>query len=159
MELFRKRETVTQNIAYMAIMSAINIIFVLLSNILPVLLFLLVLILPLTSTIVTIFCKKKYYPVYAIVTLGLCFAVAGAFSIFDALIYVFPSLIVGFVFGICFEKKFPAILIIVGATVIQFGLTYLTYLVLTRIIASFDVMYGIIKLFGLSEKSSNFAAN
>ena len=135
----------------MAIMSAINIIFVLLSNILPVLLFLLVLILPLTSTIVTIFCKKKYYPVYAIVTLGLCFAVAGAFSIFDALIYVFPSLIVGFVFGICFEKKFPAILIIVGATVIQFGLTYLTYLVLTRIITNFDVMYGIIKLFGLSD--------
>lgn len=151
MELFRKRETVVQNIAYMAIMSAINIIFVLLSNLLPVLLFLLVLILPLTSTIVTLYCKKRYYPIYAIVTLGLCFAVAGAFSIFDALIYVFPSLIVGFVFGYCFEKKLPAILIIVGATIVQFGLTYLTYFILSKAIANFDIMYGIIKLFGMSD--------
>ena len=101
MEIFKKRETVTQNIAYMAIMSAINIIFVLLSNLVPGLLFLLVLILPLTSTVVTLYCKKVYYPVYAITTLGLCLAVAGGFSIFDALIYVFPSLIVGFVFGVC----------------------------------------------------------
>ena len=151
MELFRKRETAVQNIAYMAIMSAINIIFVLLSNILPVLLFLLVLILPLTSTIVTLYCKKKYYPVYALVTLGLCFAVAGGFSIFDALIYVFPSLIVGFLFGVSFERKVSAILIIVGATIVQFCLTYLTYFILTKIIDNFDVMMGLIKLFGLSE--------
>lgn len=151
MELFRKRETAVQNIAYMAIMSAINIIFVLISNLLPVLLFLLVLILPLTSTIVTLYCKKRYYPVYAIVTLGLCFAVAGAFSIFDALIYVFPSLIVGFVFGYFFEKKLPAILIIVGATIVQFGLTYLTYFILTKVITNFDIMYGIIKIFGMSD--------
>ena len=151
MELLRKRETVTQNIAYMAIMAAINIIFVLLSNLLPVLLFLLVLILPLTSTIVTLYCKKRYYPIYAVVTLGLCLAVAGGFSIFDALIYVFPSLIVGFVFGVSFEYKLPAILIIVGASIIQFGLTYLTYFILTKIINNFDVMYGIIKLFGMAD--------
>lgn len=151
MELFRKRETAVQNIAYMAIMSAINIIFVLLCNTLPVLLFLLVLILPLTSTIVTLYCKKKYYPIYALVTLGLCFAVAGGFSIFDALIYVFPSLIVGFLFGVSFKHKVSAILIIVCATVIQFFLTYLTYFVLTKIIDNFDVMIGLIKLFGLSD--------
>ena len=147
MELFKKRETVIQNIAYMAIMSAINIIFVLLSNLLPVLLFLLILILPLTSTIVTLYCKKHY----AIVTLGLCLAVAGAFSIFDALVYVLPSLIVGFVFGISFEKKMPAILIIVGGAVVQFCLTHLTYFIFTKIITNFDVMYGIIKLFGMSD--------
>lgn len=151
MELFKKRETVIQNIAYMAIMSAINIIFVLLSNLLPVLLFLLILILPLTSTIVTLYCKKRYYPIYAIVTLGLCLAVAGAFSIFDALVYVLPSLIVGFVFGISFEKKMPAILIIVGGADVQFCLTYLTYLIFTKIITNFDVMYGIIKIFGMSD--------
>lgn len=151
MEIFKKRETVIQNIAYMAIMSAINIIFVLLSNLVPGLLFLLVLILPLTSTVVTLYCKKIYYPVYAITTLGLCLAVAGGFSIFDALIYVFPSLIVGFVFGICFEKKLPAIVIIVGATVVQFGLSFLTYLVLSKIVTNFDIMYGIINLFGLKD--------
>ena len=151
MEIFKKRETVIQNIAYMAIMSAINIIFVLLSNLVPGLLFLLVLILPLTSTVVTLYCKKVYYPVYAITTLGLCLAVAGGFSIFDALIYVFPSLIVGFDFGVCFEKKLPAIVIIVGTTVVQFALSFLTYFVLSKIVTNFDIMYGIINLFGLKD--------
>lgn len=151
MELFRKRETVIQNIAYMAIMSAINIVFVLISNLLPVLLFLLVLVLPLTSTIVTLYCKKRYYPVYAIVTLGLCLAVAGGFSIFDALIYVFPSLIVGFIFGYSFEKKLPSILILVGATIVQFFLSYLTYFILTKIVDNFDILQGLIKLLGMSD--------
>lgn len=153
MEVFKKRESVIQNIAYMAIMAAINILFVLLSNVLPVLLFLLVLVLPLTSTIVTLYCKKKYYPIYAIATLGLCLAVAGGFSIFDTLIYVFPSLIVGFLFGIGFEYRVSAILILVGTTLAQFILSYLTFLVLTRIIVEFNVMDGLINLFGLK----NFA--
>lgn len=153
MEVFKKRESVIQNIAYMAIMAAINILFVLLSSALPVLLFLLVLVLPLTSTIVTLYCKKKYYPIYAIATLGLCLAVAGGFSIFDTLIYVFPSLIVGFLFGIGFEYKVSAILILIGTTLAQFILSYLTFLVLTKIIVEFNVMDGLINLFGLK----NFA--
>lgn len=153
MQVFKKRESVIQNIAYMAIMAAINILFVLLSSALPVLLFLLVLVLPLTSTIVTLYCKKKYYPIYAIATLGLCLAVAGGFSIFDTLIYVFPSLIVGFLFGVGFEYKISAILILVGTTLAQFILSYLTFLVLTRIIVEFNVMDGLINLFGLK----NFA--
>ena len=149
MEVFRKRETVLQNIAYMAIMAAINIIFVLISNLLPVLLFALVLILPLTSMIVTIYCKKKYYPIYAVATLGLCIAVAGGFSIFDALIYVFPSIIVGFVFGICVEKNMPAILIITCATIIQFGLSFLTFYILNKMVLGFDIMQNLFILFGL----------
>lgn len=151
MQIFKKRETPVQNIAYMAIMSAINIIFVLITNLLPVMLFLLVLVLPLTSTIVTLYCKKKYYPIYAIATLGLCFAVAGGFYIFDALIYVLPSLIVGFIFGISFEFKLPAILIIVSATIAQFLLTYLTFLILKHIMLNFNTMDSILDLFGLNE--------
>ena len=149
MEVFRKRETVLQNIAYMAIMAAINIIFVIMSNLLPVLLFALVLILPLTRTIVTIYCKKKYYPIYAVTTLGLCIAVAGGFSIFDALIYVFPSIIVGFLFGICVEKNIPAILILTGATIVQFGLSFLTFYILNKMVLGFDIMQNLFILFGL----------
>ena len=149
MELFKKRETIVQNIAYMAIMAAVNIVFVLLCNLLPVLLFLLVFVLPLTSTIVTIYCKKKLYPIYAITTLGLCFAVAGGFSIFDAIIYVFPSLVVGFIFGYCIEKNVPAILVIVGATIIQFCLTYLTFVILGKIITNYNVLDGILVSIGL----------
>ena len=126
MSLFRKRETAIQNISYMSIMAAINVIFVLLSNVLPILLFILIFLLPLTSAIVTIYCRKRYYPIYLVVTLALCILVSFGFTIFDTLIYVFPSLLTGFVFGVCFEKNVPAIIILVGNTILQFLLSLLT---------------------------------
>ena len=151
MSIFKKRETPIQNIAYMSIMAAINVIFVLLSNILPLLLFLLIFLLPLTSAIVTLYCKKRYYPIYFITTLALCTLVSFGFTIFDTLIYVFPSLITGFIFGVSFEKNVPGIMIIVGNTIIQFLLSILTFYVLGYIITNLNMMNVLINAFGLKD--------
>ena len=151
MSLFKKRETPIENISYMSIMAAINVIFVLLSNILPVLLFLLIFLLPLSSAIVTVFCKKRYYPIYFVVTLALCLAVAFGFTIFDTLIYVIPSLLTGFVFGICFERNVPAILVLVGNTILQFLLSILTFYVLGYIVSNLNMMNVLITAFGLNQ--------
>ena len=151
MSIFKKRETAVQNIAYMAIMAAINLLFVLISNLLPVLLLLLVFILPLTSTIVTVFCRKRYYPIYFLTTLGLCLAIAGGFNIFDTIVYVFPSLITGFIFGLAIEKQLPAILTITINTVVQFYLSILTLFVLEKIITNLSYETTLVNIFGLSE--------
>ena len=151
MELFKKRETLIQNIAFMAIMAAINVVFVVLSNVLPVLLFLLVFVLPLTSTLVTIYCKKIYFPIYFVVTLALCFGVSAGFYIFDTFIYVLPSLITGFIFGFCIEKKVPAIYALLIATVVQYGLTILTFFILGKIVSNLDLTESIIIAFGLKD--------
>ena len=151
MDLFKKRETLVQNIAFMAIMSAINVVFVLLSNILPVLLFLLVFVLPLTSVMVTILCKKSLYPIYLISTLALCFVVTIGFNIFDTFIYVLPSLITGFIFGICIEKKVPVLYMILGGTVFQYLFTLLTFFVLGKIVTNLDLTNSIIVAFGLGD--------
>ena len=151
MELFKKCETLIQNIAFMAIMAAISVVFVVLSNVLPVLLFLLVFVLPLTSTLVTIYCKKIYFPIYFVVTLTLCFGVSAGFYIFDTFIYVLPSLITGFIFGYCIEKKIPAIYTLIIATVVQYGLTVLTFFVLSKIVGNLDLTESIIIAFGLKD--------
>ena len=151
MSFLKKRETPVQNIAYMGIMAAINVVFVLISSLLPVLFILLVFILPLTSAIVTIYCKKRYYPIYFVTTLALCFAVTAGFSIFDTFIYVLPSLITGFVFGLMVEKNVPAIYILAGNTIIQFVLTYLTFLVIGRIVGQVSFFDSIYNMIGLSE--------
>lgn len=132
-------------------MAAINVVFVLISSLLPVLFILLVFILPLTSVIVTIYCKKRYYPIYFVTTLVLCFAVTAGFSIFDTFIYVLPSLITGFVFGIMVEKNVPAIYILVSNTIIQFILTYLTFLVIGQIVGQVSFFDSIYNMIGLSE--------
>ena len=90
-----KRETLVQNIAYMAIMAAINVVFVLITTLVPALLFLMIFVLPLTSTMVTLLCKKKYFPIYAVATIGLCMVVT-LWKIDDTIFYVIPSIITGF---------------------------------------------------------------
>ena len=155
MEIFKKRETTTQNIAYMAIMAAINILFVLLTNILPPLMLLLVFILPLTSTIVTLLCKKRYYFIYALATLALCIAVGSGFHLFDTLIYIVPSLVVGFIFGFCLEKNVPAILILVFATLAQLALMGLTSTTLGILTINYSITNALINFFGLTNHPYN----
>ena len=95
MNIFKKRETLLQNMTYMGIMAAINFIFILLSSFIPFLLFVLVFILPLASAVVTVFCKKRYYIIYFVVTGALCLLINAP----DTMFYVIPSLITGFIFG------------------------------------------------------------
>ena len=149
MSFLKKRETPVQNIAYIGIMAAVNVVFVLISSLLPILFILLVFVLPLTSVIVTIYCKKYYFPVYFITTLALTFAVTAGFSIFDTFIYVLPSLITGFIFGILIEKNFPAIYIIVINTIAQFILTYLTFLFIENVISHVNFFESIYQMIGL----------
>lgn len=147
--MFKKRETPIQNIAYLALMAAINVIFVLLTALFPPLMFILVFILPLASTVVAVFCKKRYFPIYFIVTIGLCLLVSFGIYIYDTFFYVIPSLITGFIFGILIEKKVSGIHILTSTTIIQYLLTYLTFIILNAVVTGvnfFDVVLGI---FGL----------
>ena len=123
MSIFRKRETLLENITYMGLMAAINVVFVLLTFFVPFLLFFLVLILPMGNAIVTIYCKKRYYPIYALATIGICMLVTMT-NIGDTIFFVIPSLVTGFVFGLLIKKDIPIIVTIAAATAIQIVLTY-----------------------------------
>ena len=123
MKIPEKKKTLVQNITYMALMAAINVIFVLLTTLVPFLVFLIVFVLPLTSTIVTLHCKKRYFPIYAVATVGLCM-LCTIWKIDDTIFYVIPSIISGFVFGFLVEKKVPSFWIILSTTIIQIGFTY-----------------------------------
>jgi len=147
--MFKKKETLLQNITYMAIMAAINVIFVLLTTFVPYLLFILVFLLPLTSTLVTIYCSKKYYIIYAIATLGIC-CICTMWNISDTLFYVLPSLITGFIFGIGIEKGFPTIYLIILTALIQVGFSYAS-IPLIKALLGVDIIQTFLKAFNLTE--------
>lgn len=150
MALFKKRETLVQNIAYMAIMAAINVIFVLLTAVLPPLMFLIVFVLPLTSAVVTLFCKKRYFPIYFVVTIGLCLLTTFGIYMWDTFFYVLPALITGFVFGILIEKNVPGIYIIIISALLQYVITYLTFLALGALIPGINFIDALLNIFGLA---------
>ena len=128
MKIFSKRETLVQNIAFLAIMAGVNIVLLLLANILPYLLILLTLILPFVSLLVTLLCKKRYYPIYIVVTVGLSFLVS-----FDAItnifFYILPGLLSGFVFGFCLEKEIPSSYSILYSAFVYVIFSYVTLLI------------------------------
>lgn len=153
MPLFKKRETLTQNIAYVAIMAAINVVFVLITTLVPVLMVLLVLVLPLTNVVVTLFCKKKYFLIYAIATLGLCMLVT-MWNISDTFLYVIPSMITGFIFGLMVEKKIPAIFILLTTSIIQFGCSY-ALIPFIKFVFNIDIVGVFLNAFGLAKFTYN----
>ena len=148
MQILKKRETPIQNIAYMGIMVAINVVAVILMNyVLPILFVPFMLILPFTSTVVTLFCKKIYFPFYLLATVGICLLVT-LNNITDTLLYILPSLISGFLFGIAICYKLPVILVIFFTALVNLGLTYLSFPILKAIYGQ-DTIMVIAKLFNL----------
>ena len=149
MNFFRKRETLVQNIAFMAIMSAVNVIFSLISTLVPVLFFLLIFILPLTSTLVCIFCEKKYYVIYAVATILLSL-LASFFQFTEVISYIIPSIATGLIFGLMIEHKINSLWIILIATIVQVGLSYASIYIISWYIDR-SIINELINLFGLSE--------
>lgn len=143
----QKKKTLIQNITYMGLMAAINVVFVLLTAFVPILFFLIVFVLPLTSTIVTIHCKKRYYPIYAFATIGLCL-ICTIWKIDDTIFYVIPSIISGFLFGFLIEKKIPSFWIIIATTITQIAFSYCSIPIIEaltgrNIINDFATAFGI----------------
>ena len=132
-------------------MAAINVIFVLLTAILPPLMFLIIFVLPLTSTVVTLFCQKRYFPIYFIATIALCLITTSGIYIFDTFFYVIPSLITGFLFGLLIEKRVPAIYIILVSTILQYALTFLTFIILNSIVPEINFIDALLNIFGLGD--------
>lgn len=147
MELFKKKETLVSNIAYMAIMAAINVIFVLLASWIPGLLFIFVFILPLTSTIITYYCKKRYFIIYAVSTVGLC-CLFTMWDIGNTLFYVVPSIFSGFIFGLLIDKKVDPIWIILSSAIVNFALSY-AFIPLVQFMYNRDIVKDFATIFNL----------
>lgn len=145
--MFRKRETISQNIAFMALMSAINVVLVLLTTFIPYLFIFLMLFLPLCSTLVWLFCKKKYFIIYVIATIATCLFV-NAFAYTDTIFYVIPSILSGLVFGLLIEKKFSLFYILFLSSLVQIGITYLS-LPLIKLIYDIDTISYFLSIFKL----------
>ena len=146
MGLFKKRESLVSNIAYMGIMAAINIIFVTMTYFVPFLLFVLVFVLPLCSAIITYYCKKKYFPIFFIVVSAVCFLI----DISDTIFYVIPSLLTGFGFGLLIDKKVPSIFIIAVITIVQFNLSLLAIPII-QWLTNRDIVIDMATMFKVNE--------
>lgn len=122
---FKKKETLIQNIAFMSLMGAINLIIALLMTFIPYIIAFSLIFLPVTSVLVTLYCKKQLFPLYFFLTIGLCLLVT-MYNITDTLFFIIPSMISGFLFGLLVELKAPSLYLIILPSFVTLGFTYLS---------------------------------
>ena len=135
MGLFQKKTTLVHHITYMGIMAAINLVFIILDTYVPLMMLLLILLLPFASAIVSYYCLKRYYLIYAAASIGLCLI----FNISDTIIYVIPAVISGFVIGVLLEAKIHPFWSILSTTIINAVLSY-AFIPLVNFISNSDIL-------------------
>ena len=126
-------------------MAAINLIFIVLATYLPIFMFLLILLLPFASAIVSYYCQKRYYVIYAVATIGLCLI----FNISDTLFYVVPAVITGLAIGILLEYKIHPFWLVLSSTIINFAFT-LAFIPLINLISGADIIVSFLTILKLN---------
>ena len=148
MALFKKKTTLVHHLAYMGIMAGINLIFILLATFIPPLMFILILLLPFASAVVSYYCLKRYYIIYAVATVGLCLLCS--FNIADTIFYVVPAVVTGFVIGLLLEKRIHPFWLILSSTIINAVLTY-AFIPLADLISNTSIVDSLLKIFSLQD--------
>ena len=144
MALLQKKTTLVHHITYMGIMVAINLIFIVLATYLPFLMFIPIIFLPFASAIVSYYCLKRYYIIYAVASIGLCMI----FNISDTIFYVVPAVITGFVIGWMLDKKVNPFWMILVSTIIEAALTF-AFIPLIDLLSNVDIVETFISAFKL----------
>lgn len=123
MKLIYERKNLGKSIPLMALMAAINVVVAELAGLSPIVSLFLILVLPLTSAIVELCCKDRYFPIYAVATFGLSLALT-FWNLETTIFYVFPSIITGYIFGLLAKHKIPVVWSIFTATLAQTAISY-----------------------------------
>lgn len=147
--MFKEKETLLQNMAFMGVMAALNVLLSALGAYLPITGIFIMIFLPFFSAIVAIVCKWKYYPIYALSTIlvALCATFWHTeFTIF----YLIPSVITGFLFGLCFKLKLNGTYALLFTSIAQLGLTYLALPIIQAIYGT-DLIKTFLTLFQLTD--------
>lgn len=121
---FNKKNTLTENMAFMALMAAIDVLISLVGSLVPVLALFLMLLLPLVSTLVELYCRDRYYLIYAAAAVGLSL-VATMWNMQSTIFSLIPALATGYFFGLMIKKGVDAFWAIFAATVAQAFLSLL----------------------------------
>lgn len=144
-----KQKTLTRTISFMSFFVAINVICSFLTVVFPLLSIILVIFLPLTSAVVEVNCKDRWFPIYAVATIGLSIVVSLS-SIDFTIFYIVPSIFTGYIFGLFAKNNLPKMFSLFVATIIQTLLSF-AFIPLLKAISDFDTYEFLAKILKISD--------
>lgn len=146
MKFFRPRETPVENLTFLAMMVAFDAIISIIAALLPLSALFVMLLAPFTSAVVSLFCKKRYIPLYLFAAIGICIGVT-AWDFLNTLFYMIPSLVAGMVYGLLWRAKVPATLNIFGVALVSLIFFYLS-LILIKALLDRDMVQVLLTFIG-----------
>ncbi len=150
MSWFYKKETLIRTICFMSFFVAINVVCSFLTTVLPLLSIVLIIFLPLTSAIVEVMCKDRWFPIYAVATIGLSIVVSLS-SIDFTIFYIVPSIFTGYIFGLFSKHNLPNMFAIFFATIIQTALSF-AFIPLLQLITGSNLIDVFVKILKISDR-------
>ena len=150
MSWFFKKETLIRTICFMAFFVAINVVCSFLTTVLPLISILLIIFLPLTSAIVEVMCKDRWFPIYAVATIGLSIVVSLS-SIDFTIFYIVPSIFTGYIFGLFSKRNLPSMFAIFLAAIVQTLLSF-AFIPLLQLITGSNLIDVFVKILKISNR-------
>jgi len=148
--MFKEKTTLIENIAFMGIVAAINIILSVLGTFFPVAGIFIIIFLPFLSAAVALLCKWKYYIIYFFATIGVALG-ATFWNMQFTIFYLVPSLITGFIFGFSFKKHLSGTYAILFASIAQLAISY-ALIPIINLIYNADIIKQFLQLMKLDNK-------
>ncbi len=135
MKIFRTRITPVENITFIAMMAAFNALISLIGTLLPFSAFFIMILAPLTSAAVALFCKKRYLLIYLFASMGICIAVT-AWDFMTTLFYMIPALITGAVYGFLWRLRLPTVANLFLCALVSMAFFYLSILLIKGLLGA-----------------------
>ena len=134
----------------MAFFVAINVVCSFLTTVLPLISIILIIFLPLTSAIVEVMCKDRWFPIYAIATIGLSIVVSLS-SIDFTIFYIVPSIFTGYIFGLFSKRNLPSMFAIFLAAIVQTLISF-AFIPLLQLITGSNLIDVFVKILKISDR-------
>lgn len=152
MNVFKEKETFTENIAFIGMSAAMVAALSVVSAFLPLSSFAIILFLPLLAALTTYYCKDKYLLLYVFASIGISLLTT-AYDITVTLFDVTPAILTGSLFGYLLKKKIPHTLTILIVSLLKLGLNYLM-VILLKAIYGIDIIQSFLSLLNLQNKEN-----
>ena len=134
----------------MSFFVAINVVCSFLTTVLPLISVALIIFLPLTSAVVEVMCKDRWFPIYALSTIGLSIVVSLS-SIDFTIFYIVPSIFTGYIFGLFSKRNLPNMFAIFFAAIIQTLLSF-AFIPLIELITGSNLIDIFVKILRISDR-------
>ena len=147
MKFFSVRETPAQNITFIALMAGFDAILCLVGAFVPLSSIFLMLLVPLVSSAVALFCQGRYVPIYVLGAIGVSLAFS-AWNIMNTVFYLIPGLLVGVTYGLLWKLKLPTSINVFAVSLLSFVLFYASISLMYVLFDGVDMINVLLTLIG-----------